>query len=78
MPQPMSPTKKILVTGGSGYIGSHTAVQLLEAGYEVVILDNLSNSSSDTLAGIEKITGIRPYKAILKVRVNGNYIGVLC
>lgn len=51
---------KILVTGGTGYIGSHTVVELQQAGYEVVIVDNLSNSSIDVLDGIEKITGIRP------------------
>lgn len=47
----------ILVTGGAGYIGSHTCVQLLEAGYEIVILDNLSNSKPEALKRIEKITG---------------------
>ncbi|MDR0844684.1 MAG: UDP-glucose 4-epimerase GalE [Tannerella sp.] len=52
--------KKILVTGGTGYIGSHTVVELQNAGYEVVIVDNLSNSSIKVLDGIEKITGIRP------------------
>ncbi len=52
--------KQILVTGGTGYIGSHTAVELQNAGYEVIIVDNLSNSSLDSLDGIEKITGIRP------------------
>jgi len=52
--------KKILVTGGTGYIGSHTAVELQNAGYEVIIVDNLSNSSLEVLDGIEKITGIRP------------------
>jgi len=51
---------KILVTGGTGYIGSHTAVELINEGYEVVIVDNLSNSKIDSLDGIEKITGIRP------------------
>ncbi len=51
---------KILVTGGTGYIGSHTTVELQQAGYEVVIIDNLSNSSIDVLDGIEAITGIRP------------------
>ena len=50
----------ILVTGGTGFIGSHTTVELQNAGYEVVIVDNLSNSSVDVLDGIEKITGIRP------------------
>jgi UDP-glucose 4-epimerase len=52
--------KQILVTGGTGYIGSHTAVELQNAGFEVIIVDNLSNSSLDVLDGIEKITGIRP------------------
>lgn len=50
----------ILVTGGTGFIGSHTTVELQEAGYEVVIVDNLSNSKIEVLNGIEKITGIRP------------------
>ena len=52
--------QKILVTGGTGFIGSHTTVELQEAGYEVVIVDNLSNSKIEVLDGIEKITGIRP------------------
>jgi UDP-glucose 4-epimerase len=52
--------KQILVTGGVGYIGSHTAVELQNAGYEVIIVDNLSNSRLEVLDGIEKITGIRP------------------
>lgn len=51
---------KILVTGGTGYIGSHTVVELQQHDYEVVIVDNLSNSSIDVLDKIEKITGIRP------------------
>ena len=50
----------ILVTGGTGFIGSHTTVELQEAGYKVVIVDNLSNSKADVVDGIEKITGIRP------------------
>lgn len=50
----------ILVTGGTGYIGSHTAVELMAKGYEVVIVDNLSNSTIEVLDGIEKISGIRP------------------
>jgi UDP-glucose 4-epimerase len=53
-------SKKILVTGGTGYIGSHTVVELQESGYEVVVVDNLSNSSIDVLDNIEKITGIKP------------------
>jgi len=51
---------KILVTGGTGYIGSHTVVELQQADYEVVIVDNLSNSTEKSLDGIEKITGQRP------------------
>ncbi|MEG2820720.1 MAG: UDP-glucose 4-epimerase GalE [Muribaculaceae bacterium] len=51
---------KILVTGGTGYIGSHTVVELQNAGYDVVIIDNLSNSNKQVLDGIEKITGTRP------------------
>lgn len=51
---------KILVTGGLGYIGSHTVVELQQSGYEVVIVDNLSNSEFTVLDGIESITGIRP------------------
>jgi len=51
---------KILVTGGTGYIGSHTTVELQNAGYEVIIIDNLSNSNIGVLDGIERITGIRP------------------
>ncbi len=52
--------KTVLVTGGTGYIGSHTVVELQEAGYRVVIIDNLSNSYVDVVDSIEKITGIRP------------------
>ena len=50
----------VLVTGGTGFIGSHTTVELQQAGYKVVIIDNLSNSSASVVDGIEKITGIRP------------------
>lgn len=62
--------KKILVTGGTGFIGSHTAAELIEKGYETVIADNLSNSSETSLDGIEKITGTRPlfYKADIRDR----------
>lgn len=52
--------EKILVTGGTGYIGSHTTVELQNAGYEVVIIDNLSNSNESVIDGIEKISGVRP------------------
>jgi UDP-glucose 4-epimerase len=51
----------IVVTGGTGYIGSHTAVELMEAGYEVLIIDNLANSRIEVLDGIENITGKRPF-----------------
>lgn len=51
---------RILVTGGTGYIGSHTVVELINSGYDVLIVDNLSNSNVDVLTGIEKITGVRP------------------
>lgn len=51
---------KILVTGGTGYIGSHTVVELQNKGYEVIIVDNLSNSDAGFVDNIEKITGIRP------------------
>ena len=50
----------ILVTGGTGFIGSHTVVELQQAGYNVVIVDNLSNSRADVVDGIESITGVRP------------------
>lgn len=51
---------KILVTGGTGYIGSHSVVELLSKGYEVLIIDNLSNSNVEVIDNIEKISGIRP------------------
>ena len=50
----------ILVTGGTGFIGSHTTVELQQAGYDVLIVDNLSNSNAEVVDGIEQITGIRP------------------
>ncbi|GHU51946.1 UDP-glucose 4-epimerase [Clostridia bacterium] len=52
--------KRIIVTGGAGYIGSHTCVELIEQGYEPVIVDNFCNSSLDNVDAIEKITGFRP------------------
>lgn len=51
---------QILVTGGLGFIGSHTVVELQNEGYEVFIIDNLSNSNLDVLKGIYNITGIKP------------------
>ena len=59
---------KILVTGGLGYIGSHTVVALQQAGFEVVILDNLSNSTEEVAISIENITGTKPIFAKLDLR----------
>ena len=53
-------SKQVLVTGGTGYIGSHTVVELIQSGFEVVIIDNLSNSERSVLSRIEKITGVTP------------------
>ncbi len=53
--------KLVLVTGGTGYIGSHTVVELMNEGFDVVIIDNLSNSEKSVLDGIAEITGRRPY-----------------
>lgn len=53
----MKPTKKVFVTGGAGYIGSHTALSLLEAGYDVVVLDNLCNASQEALRRVEQLSG---------------------
>ena len=57
--------KKILVTGGTGYIGSHTTVELIEEGFDAVIIDNLYNSEADVVDRIHKITGIRPLLEVL-------------
>ncbi len=51
---------QVLVTGGTGYIGSHTVVELINSGFEVVIVDNLSNSEKSVIDRIEKITGVKP------------------
>ena len=53
--------KKILVTGGTGYIGSHTTVELIEKGFDVVIIDNLYNSEAEVVERIFQITGINPF-----------------
>ena len=52
--------ERILVTGGTGYIGSHTVVELQNSGYEVIIVDNLSNSRADVVDNIEEVSGVRP------------------
>ena len=62
---------RILVTGGTGYIGSHTTVELMQQGYDVTIVDNLSNSSVDVIDGIEAIVGRRPEFANIDC---GNYV----
>ena len=49
--------KKVLVSGGAGYIGSHVTVELMAAGYEVVVADNLSNCDMTGFEGVKKITG---------------------
>src|SRR5205809_8064179 len=59
---------KILVTGGTGFIGSHTVVALIEAGYEVLVVDNLSNSYNEALIGIHRITGVLPHFFELDLR----------
>lgn len=64
--------KKILVTGGLGYIGSHTAVALQDSGYEVIIVDNLSNSSLDVLEGITDITKKPPQFERLDLRIKSD------
>ncbi len=59
--------KRIIVTGGTGYIGSHTAAELIENGYEVIIIDNLYNSDAETAKRIGKITGITPHLEIFDI-----------
>ena len=57
--------EQVLICGGAGYIGSHTAVALIEAGYEVVIVDNLSRSSLDMVEGVRRITGVEvPFERV--------------
>lgn len=77
---------KILITGGTGYIGSHTAVELIEAGYEVEILDNLANSEAAVLDKIAEITGVKPRfhevdlrdaEALAKVLAEGRFGAVM-
>ena len=70
--------KKILVTGGMGYIGSHTVIQLYEAGYEPIIVDNLVNSKLEVLNRIEKISGKRPLFYQYDVRDEENLDKIFC
>jgi len=65
---------KILVTGGLGFIGSHTVVELQNDGFEVVIIDDLSNSSLDVLKGIERITGKKPIFQKLDLKIKQDVI----
>ncbi|MGN0585207.1 MAG: SDR family NAD(P)-dependent oxidoreductase, partial [Ruminococcus sp.] len=62
--------KKILLAGGAGYIGSHTAVELLSSGYEVIIADNYSNSCPEAVKRVEEITGkkVKAYEVDIKDR----------
>ena len=64
--------KKILVTGGLGYIGSHTCIELINNGFNVSIIDNLVNSEITSLKSIEKITGVKInfYMALLHVDIH--------
>jgi len=57
--------KKILITGGTGYIGSHTTVELIEEGFEAIIIDNLYNSEAEVADRIHKITGVKPVLEVL-------------
>jgi len=58
---------KILVTGGTGYIGSHTTVELIEDGFEVVIIDNLYNSEAEVTDRIARITGVKPHLSVFDI-----------
>ena len=59
--------RKILVTGGTGYIGSHTSVELINEGFDVVIIDNLYNSEAEVTDRIEMITGTKPALEIIDI-----------
>jgi len=69
--------KTVLVTGGTGFIGSHTSVELIQAGYEVIIIDSLVNSKILVLDRIQKITGIRPIFYQVDLRDEAKVIEVL-
>ena len=68
--------KKVLVTGGTGYIGSHTVVELLNSGKEVVIVDNLSNSKPDVVDRIKKInTNVKEIEVTVNPQIVNNVVG---
>ena len=78
---------QILVTGGSGYIGSHTCIELIEAGYEVVVVDNLCNSSLESLKRVKRLTSsdipfykvdVRDKVALTRVFERHSIDGPLC
>ncbi len=73
----MGEARRILLAGGLGYIGAHTAVELIEAGYEVVIADNLSNSCVDVLDAITRITRLRPIFEQIELCDRGAVRGLL-
>lgn len=60
--------KKVLLTGGTGFIGSHTAIEVIKSGYDVIIVDDLSNSEESVIDRVEQITNVRPifYRADVK------------
>ena len=70
--------KKIFITGCTGYIGSHTCVELLNAGYEIVVLDNLSNSKVEVVDKIKKITGKDIAQTAMELVVEGNGGSEIC
>lgn len=65
----------VLLTGGAGHIGSHALVELLDAGHQVVVLDNLSNSSKESLFRVEKLTGksLVPSRVMFAIESAGSY-----
>ena len=69
----MMPARKILVTGGAGYIGSHTCVELLVAGYDVVVLDNLSNAKPEALRRVRILLNLEPFRHSSKDQVKAMY-----
>ena len=68
----------ILVTGGAGFIGSHTCVELLESGYDVVVIDNLSNACEESLKRVEKITGktLNEYLCWIKLDFDADHVNL--